>query len=127
MAQNASFTINDGTNDHVFAASGLDGNVATYQNKAEDYIPGRETAKLVRRHGKTVREVSVNVRMPKVVTETLNGVDVKTVQSFGQGTLKMIVPPDWTPAETAVLRTVIGGAHTVAAFQAAVDEDEWLW
>lgn len=127
MAQNASFTINDGTTDHVFAPSGIEGSKASYQNKAEDYIPGRETAVLSHRTGKTVREVTMTIRIPKVVTETLNGVDVAKVASFGSMSIKALVPLDWTPTETGVLLSIAAGVPSVAAYTAAATEDEWVW
>lgn len=127
MASNASFTINDGTDDHVFSPAGIDGNTATYQNKAESFIPGRETAVLKRRSGNAVREVTQTIRVPKVVTETINGVDMPKVASFGTVQYKVLVPKDWTPTEIALLNAIGQGSVSTAAFVAAAEEDEWVW
>lgn len=129
MAANAAFTINDGTDDHVYSPSGIVDNTASFQDKSVAYIPGRETAVLKRREPEKgpVREVTMSVRIPKVVTETINGVDVPRVASFGTGIAKMLVPKDWTPTEIGVLRAVLAGLPSAAPFVAAADENEWVW
>jgi hypothetical protein len=127
MADNASFTINDGTLDHTFVPSGVDGSTVSHQNKARDYIPGRETSVMRSKQGKTLREVSMTIRIPKVITETINGLDVSRVHSFGSITVKVVVPVDWAPSETEVLLALGAGVPAVPAFAAMAAENEGTW
>jgi hypothetical protein len=129
MASNAAFTVNDGTNDHVFSPTGIkDGRIATYANQAESMISGRETAVLSQKaDSKTVREVVLTTRIPRVVEETINGVTRRKVDNFGSMSSKLLVPVDWTDEEVEVLRKTHAGSLAVTPYTKAADEAEFVW
>lgn len=128
MASNAAFTVVDSaTDNHVFSPSGIDGTVASYQNLAEVMHSGRETVRVSYKDGKTVREILVSSRMPHVVETTVNGVTRRTVEDFGTGTTKFLVPPSWTPTMIAKLRSTHAALLAAAVVQALADNGEFVW
>jgi hypothetical protein len=130
MSNNAPFVLNDGTSDHTFDPAGFEGtgnSRALFQNKAETYIPGRETAVLSRKQSAALREVSMTVRVPRVITETLNSVDVKKVRDFATLQLRVLVPKDWESSDITELLTMGADVPAVAQVVAAAADNEWPW
>lgn len=128
MASNAPFTVVDGnTVDHVFSPSGINDNRASYQNLAEVMLSGRETVQIAHKDGKTVRENTLAIRMPKVVETTIEGVTRRAVENFGSSSVKLLVPPEWTSEECETLRTTTAAAVLAAPFEKMVDFGEFVW
>lgn len=127
MADNAVIVLNDGTNNHTMSPNGIDGPLARYQNLAETMLAGRETLVMGFKYGKAVRETSATLRLPCVVSTTVDGVVRKQVENFGQGQVKLLIPPTWTAAQTAVLRVLTAQAALSAAYAALADQDEFVW
>lgn len=128
MASNAPFTVTDSnTIAHVYSPSGINDNRASYQNLAESMLSGRETVQIAHKDGKTVRENTLMVRMPKVVETTIDGVTRRTVENFGSGSVKLLVPPEWTSEECETLRSVVAAAVLSAPFVAMNDLGEFVW
>lgn len=128
MAQNASFTVSDGTNNHVFSPTGIkDGRIATYANMAEVLISGRETMVLSQKDGKTVREIVLTTRVPTVVEETVNGVTRRKVDSFGSMSSRALVPVDWSSDQVEVLRKIHAAALASAPYVDAAEDAVFVW
>lgn len=129
MADNAPIVLSDGTNDHTMSPAGIsgEGNRALYQNLAEDSVEARETLQFARKSGKVVREVSVTLRDPFAVVETVNGVDRTVVENFGSGSCRLLIPVSWTPAQTLVLRKLLAAALLSAPVAKCADDDEFVW
>lgn len=128
MAQNAPFTVVDGnTTDHVYSPVGIDGGVASYQNLVESMASGRETVRFSSKDGKTVGEVTIGLRIPKVVETTIDGVTRRVVEDFGTVNMKFLVPPSWTSEERETIRTVAAGLLASLPIQKLVDLGENVW
>jgi hypothetical protein len=128
MAQNAAFTIvDDNSDDHVFSPMGIDGGVASYQNLAETITNGRETLRMSKKDGKSVREIVVGLRIPFVVETTIDGVTRRAVENFGTGSARFTVPPSWTSEQCETLRSALAGALAAVPVKALVDNDEFVW
>jgi hypothetical protein len=128
MAANAPFTVvDDNAANHVFSPMGIDGGVASYQNLAEVITNGRETVRLAKKDGKSVREITIGLRMPNVVETTIDGVTRRVVEDFATGTTRFTVPPSWTSEQCETLRSAMAGTLAAAPVKACVDTDEFVW
>jgi hypothetical protein len=88
---------------------------------------GRETVRFSKKDGKTVEEHMVTLRRPKVVSTTVDGVTRSVVEDFGTVSIKLLVPPSWTPGERASLRLTAGGLLSVSPIEKLVDLGEGVW
>lgn len=128
MASNAPFTVVDeNTTDHVYSPTGIDGGVASFQNLAEAVPSGRETVRFSHKDGKTVEEHVINLRIPKVVETTIEGVTRRVVENFGSVQTKVLVPPTWTSEERETMRSVASGLLVALPIQKMIDTNEFVW
>lgn len=131
MADNAIISANDGQStpvSHSFSPIKiLDGSVAQYDNRAESFQLGRETLQLRCKSSKTIRTTGIDLRMPRVVEETVNGVAVKRVVDFGSFRGEVLVPLTWTPAQAKNLRVLGANLLLHAVLAAMADDGEFVW
>jgi hypothetical protein len=103
------------------------GDVASYQNKVADTVTGRETLALKLGSSKTVRTTRVDLRIPKVVEETINGVTVYTAKGFATAKADILIPLDWSAAEAKNARVLLANLLSHATIGLMVDEAEFVW
>lgn len=131
MAANAPIVLLDGTLptavSHTFTGVSVDGNVATYTNRAENFVKGRETLSFRRKVTPNIRTCSANIVIPRIITEVLNGVNVKRVADYLQGEIKFIVPTTWETTDIAPRLNLYSNLIANAVFQALVKDDEFVW
>lgn len=131
MAANAPIVLLDGTTptavSHTFTGNSVDGNIATYTNRAENFVKGRETLSLRRKVTPNVRTCSANIMIPRIITEVLNGVSVKRVADYLQGEIKFIVPNTWETTMIAPCLNLYSNLIANAVFQALIKDDEFVW
>lgn len=131
MAANAPIVLNDSTTPtpvaHTFIGTSVDGDSATYTNRAETFVGGREVLTLRRKSSATVRRVYVDIKIPKIISEVLNGVTVKRVADFGQLKLEFIIPISWESDYTSKYIGLVSNAAVHAVVQALVKDDEFVW
>lgn len=131
MANNATITVNDGASTpvaHAFDPVRVEGTKALYQNKSASAIIGRESLALdLKRDGKVVRTVGIDLKLPKLVSTTVNGVTSYAVDSFAQAKGTFLVPKSWTPAEAKNLRVLFMNICATSALTLMVEEEEGVW
>ncbi len=82
---------------HTFTPIKIDGEIAYWTNFAQSSAIGREQLSLKLTNTGAVRKVVVNLKMPRLITETINGVSVPSVPDFGMVKAELFVPETWTP------------------------------
>lgn len=130
MADNAIITVNDGASTpvaHAFEPSGIFGEVAKYQNKAATSVAARETVQLKLKGSAKVRTLRVDLRIPRAVTETINGVSQTRVVDYASGIAEVIIPLEWTPAAAKNCRVMLANSLLHAAVGLMADEGEFVW
>jgi hypothetical protein len=92
-----------------------------------DTVTGRETLALKLGSSKTVRTTRVDLRIPKIVEETINGVTVYTAKGFATAKADILIPLDWSASEAKNARVLLANllAHTTIGLM--VDEAEFVW
>lgn len=130
MASNATITVNDGASTpvaHSFDPVRIEGDVARYQNKVAAAILGRETMNMRLSASPKVRSAAIDLRVPYLVSEVINGVTVYKVQSFAQIKSQILIPLDWTPAQAKNVRVLGANLLLHATIGLMVDEQEFVW
>lgn len=131
MAANAPVVLTDGTTptavNRTFTATSVEKDIAVYSNRAEPYILGRDLLTLRRKATPRVRTVTGTITVPRIITEVLNGVNVKKVDSFAQLEVKVIVPVSWEKTLIAVQTPMLADLINEAVFKAIVEDDEFVW
>lgn len=131
MAANAPVVLTDGTTptaiSRTFTATSVEKDIAVYSNRAESYILGRDLLTFRRKATPRVRTISGTITVPRVITEVLNGVSVKKVDSFAQMEVKVIVPVSWEKTLIAVQTPMLADLVNDAVFKAIVEDDEFVW
>lgn len=131
MAANAPVVLTDGTTptpvNRTFTATSVEKDVAVYSNRAEPYILGRDLLTLRRKATPRVRTTTATITVPRVITEVLNGVNVKKVESFSQLEVKVIVPVSWEKTLISVQLPMLADLINEAVFKAIVEDDEFVW
>jgi electron transfer flavoprotein alpha/beta subunit len=101
--------------------------VANYQNKVATIVSGRESLAAKMKSSAIVRTVNLDLKVPYIVTEVLNGINVPRVYNFGQIKATVIVPVDWSAAQCKNLRVLGSNALVNAAIGLMIDEAEFVW
>jgi hypothetical protein len=131
MSANAPIVINDGTSPtpvaHTFTGTGISGDTATYTNRDETFVGGRETLTLRRKASNLVRTTDVSLKIPRVISEVLNGVTVKRVADYAQFKATLIVPVSWESPATGVAMALLPNACLSSVVTALVKDDEFVW
>lgn len=130
MADNAIITVNDGASTpvaHAFEPAGIFGEVTKYQNKSAASIAARETVQLKLKQSARVRTLRVDLRVPKAITETINGVAQTSVVDYLSGNAEVIAPLGWTPAEVRNGRVMLANLLLTQVAALMADEGEFVW
>lgn len=130
MASNATITLNDGASTpvaHAFDPAGIYGEVAKYQNKVAASFDGRETLQLKLKHSTKVRTVTGDIRIPRTITETVNGVDVVRVVDYMTVRVECLIPLSWDSASAKNGRVIGSNLLANSAFALMVEQGEFVW
>lgn len=130
MASNAPIAVQDGQSTpvtHTFSGIKIAGDVAYYDNRAEQVSNARETLELKMNVGPKVRTVKVQLRVPRAVDETVNGVTVKTVKDFATLKCDLLVPLAWSVAAAKDARVLMKNLLAHAVIEAMSDTGEFVW
>lgn len=130
MADNATITVNDGASTpvaHAFSPTRIVGDVASYQNKVADAVVGRESLAVRLSSSKAVRTTKIDLRVPRLVEETINGVATYRVNGFLTAKADVIVPLDFTADEAKNGRIMLSNLLAHATIGLMVDENEFVW
>jgi len=132
MANNAAIAVPDGESTpvtHTFSPIRINPKTgkAEYDNRAQTYANGREALSIGMVSGSKVRTIDVVVKIPKVVTETINGVAVPKVVSYATHKITSIVPLDWSDQERKNARVVGNGIGNHATVAAMIEAGEFVW
>jgi hypothetical protein len=130
MADNATIAVSDGESTpvvHSFNPQKIDGKKAFYQNKEADIASGRESLTVSLSSSPKVRTVAIDLRVPKVVMETINGVNVYKIDSYATCKAQILVPIDWTAQECKNARTLLSNLLKASAIGLMSDENEFVW
>lgn len=131
MASNTTISINDGAASplaHVFSPQLIkNGDLALYQNLAESMVGGRETVTVGYSHADKVRRVTTQLRLPRVQTETVNGLSVRSVADFGMYNGVFLIPNGWLAAEAKNLRVLASNLMLNAIVTSLIESDEFVW
>jgi hypothetical protein len=98
MAAAAAITLPDSQGtpvDHVFTPTSIKGDKAEYKNFAEENSIGREVLSMQLTENGRLRKVVSIIKVPRLITEVINGVNVPSVPDFGMVKIEHIVPLTW--------------------------------
>lgn len=135
MPQNAPIVIKDGAAtpaDHTFAPINVDGNVASYKERAGTTAIGwpqlsvslREPAK----GGVGTYKVQVKLTQPKVLTTTdSTGKQVTSVDYTNLAVVDLVISASSTKQERVDIRTLLMNALKSATVISVVDDLEFIW
>lgn len=129
MASNAAIAVNDGVPvSHSFSPIAIkDGAMAVYQNKVATIVSGRESLTLGLKTNAKMRIVDVNLKVPRIISEVLNGVTVSRVADYATAKATVLVPVDWTTAACKDARVMLANVLLHATTALVVDEAEFVW
>jgi hypothetical protein len=112
---------------HTFTPVQLSGLIAKYQNFAGSTPDSQESLTLSMNLGKTVRKVVVNIRVPRVITESINGIDVDSVPDYAVAKLELLVPPTWVMEDVEDLAEMASQALSNTQVVAACSRGEFVY
>lgn len=130
MASTSAIAVADGESSpvtHTFSPTGANGIESSWTNQVETLIDGRESILLKKARNRTMRTPSLHMKAPFVVTEVLNGVNVKKIQDYGTAKTVYTFPVSWTPQQCKNLRVMHANAQLNAHVVALVENDESPW
>jgi len=113
---------------HTYTPSKIKGDVAEYINYTGDYPLGRETLTLsCAESGQKLRKVVLTLKVPRVVVESINGVNVSSVPDYGMMKIEAYVPLTWTQAQAEDLLEIgaNGAKHATVVGMGARGEFVW--
>lgn len=130
MASNATISVNDGLATpvaHAYDPVRIVGDVASYQNKTALNVEGRETLSAKLSKSAKVRICKLDLRIPLVVSEVINGLTVYRVDSFATVKTEVLIPINWTAAQAKNARVLMSNLLVHATVGLMVDEHEFVW
>lgn len=129
MASNAAIAVNDGVPaSHSFSPISIkDGSLAVYHNKVATIVSGRESLSLGLKSNAKMRTVDVNLKVPRIISEVLNGVTVSRVADYATAKATVLVPVDWTVVDCKNARVLLANVLLHATTALVVDEAEFVW
>jgi hypothetical protein len=74
-----------------------------------------------------IRTVDLNLKVPRIISEVLNGVTVSKVADFATCKATVLVPVDWATAEAMNARALLANILLHATVALATDEAEFVW
>lgn len=131
MPSNATISIYDGEATPVerdYDPIGIDSGVAKYRDKGtETFPPGQGTATISMTENNTVRRVREQLRLNRVVTKTVEGVDFDAVADYGLAKVEFIVPVAWEQQAVDNLVTLTSNFIVASIPRGYVEEGERVW
>lgn len=129
MASNGTLVVNDGVPAaHTFSPILIkDGTAATYQNKTATIVSGRESLSFGMKTNARMRTVDLNLKVPRIISEVLNGVTVSKVADYATCKATILVPVDWLAADAKNARCLLANLLLHATVALAADEAEFVW
>jgi hypothetical protein len=130
MPENGTIVVEDGKStpeDHTFSPVSVKGDIASYANFDESFVDGRETLRLAQAMKARLREVILTTIVPRVLSESINGVTVDRVADFATFKTTCLLPKTWDEADIKDVRVMHANALNDAIVLAAVDRGEGVW
>lgn len=130
MPANGTITVEDGEStpvDHVFSPMSVRGSEASYANFATAFVDGRETVRLNQSMKTKIREVTTALVVPRVLSESINGVTVDRVADYMTVKVSYLVPKTWDEQDIENGRVMASNLGINAIVAAAVDRGEGVW
>lgn len=130
MADNAPIVVNDGETPvvaHSFDPAGIYGEIAKYQNKVAASFDGRETVQRKMKQSPKVRTTQQDLRIPRTVTEVVNGVSMSRVVDFATVRTEVLIPVTWDAASAKNARVLGMNLMNDPAFALMVEQGEFVW
>jgi hypothetical protein len=130
MPANGTIVLADGEStpvDHTFSPMRVRGDEASYANLSTTFVDGRETLRLNSVVKPKLREVTTTLIVPRVLSESINGVTVDRVADFMTVKCVALVPKTWDEADITNGRVLAANALQNAIVVAAVDRGEGVW
>lgn len=131
MAQNAAIVVPDAQGtpvNHTFTPVKIDRDIASYKNYATATDSGRETLTFRMEDGKsTLRKVTLVLKVPRLITETINGVTVPSVPDYATAKAEVMVPKSWGITECENVSKMLAGALQNTLVVAGVKQGEFVY
>lgn len=128
MASNSPIVVKNLANaDVTFTGLTVQGLTASYSDRSVEPVSARPSMVLKMKTTPAVRTTTVSLRIPRMKTETINGLAVTTVADFALARVEILVPPSWTAAQAANLRVTTANLVQHATISAAADDGEFVW
>jgi hypothetical protein len=130
MAAMAPITLPDSQGspvDHVFTPTAIKADKAEYKNFVEDNSIGRETLSAQLSENGRLRKTVVVLKVPRLITESINGVDVPSVPDFGMVKIEHIVPLTWAVEDVEDLVELASQAHQQAPLIVMATKGEFVF
>lgn len=128
MAQATAFSVNDGNSvAHTFTPVSITSGKAEYRNFGATYHIGQEVVNLSHNHTGAVRRVTLTLQVPRLVVETVNGLDVPSVPDYVTVKLEAFVPKTWGSLKVQELRTLFANIMHNDAFNNAFKQGEFVY
>ncbi len=131
MPSNTSIAILDGKASpltHTFTPTRLDAvSGASYRDMSMSPMGVADTINYRMNDRPKVRQVSLSLRRPRAVTETVNGVTNTKMADFGSVGITVNVPVTWAEADIKDLRVMASKLLLDALVAAGVDRGEYTY
>jgi hypothetical protein len=129
VPENAPIAIYDGEDtpvERTYTPKGISREgVATYRDDVtEDFPPGRGTISISLKENERVRRIPLNLRLSRVVTKTVDGVDFDAVADYGLSKVEFVVPVTWSTQLCDNLATLTANAINSALVRAYVEDGD---
>ena len=128
MPSNASISLTDeNTNTVVLTPMGIQGQVSNYKDLTVAADVGRTTAVLKKDESAKLRKSTVQLRVPRLVTETVNSVDQYSAPDFMSVKAEIVTPTTWSTADITKGREHASALLENALVAALVDTGEFVY
>lgn len=112
---------------HTFTPIRIKNDIASYNNYDAIAAASRETVSAQMKETSKLRTTTVVLKMPRTVVETLNGVDVPSVQDYATAKLELIVPMLWTASSAEDLAELASNLLKNALIVGMVARGEFVY
>jgi hypothetical protein len=131
MPSNAPIAIYDGEStpvERTYEPKGIKDGVALYRDDTtETFPPGRGTLSISMKENDRVRRVPINLRLNRVVTKSIEGVDVDAVADYGLARVEFLVPVAWDSQAVDNLVTLTANAMNNAIIRGYVEDGAMVY
>lgn len=130
MPANAVITLPDSQAtpvDHDFSPVRISNGIASYMNYAETNEIGRETLELSISNTQNLRKVVAKLRVPRLITEVINSVNVPSVPDYALVKCEFFVPKTWDEADIEDVVELFSQLWQQSVAVGMVDKGEFVW